>query len=317
MSRKALNLVKLSNCGIRTPHGFLLDETHYREAILPYRGDLIRSLGDEAAIRAIFSAIEIPRRTSIAIDEGFNGILQSCNFAVRSSGLIVTNGKDVAEDSQDCSLAGQFESFLNVPKEAIADAVVQSWASLFNERSLLSFAADEQYVDSSAMSVLIQEMVLAKASAVVMTVDPLSDGATGGIELAVGPCSVIVDGSICPDEVIFARRDGSIVEQRIGKKEFALEYDVFMRGRSNGIRKNLPDHIRRNMSVSEEVLRNVISLALEVESIFGTPQDIELVVDANDEITIVQSRPITRLPENYIRITEIQRHQTKEMTKHA
>lgn len=317
MSRKSLNLTELSRHGVRTPTGFLLAETHYRDAIRPCRGELLRWSKDSEAIRAIFSRIEMPSHSLTAVTEGLANIPQASTFAVRSSGFIVAKGKLIAEDSLEVSLAGQFESFLNVPRESVPDAVVQCWASLFNERSLHSFDVDEHYIDNSAMSVLIQEMVPAKASAVVMTVDPLSDGTVGGIELAVGPCSVIVDGSICPDEVTFLREGGRVIERIVGRKEFALEYDPFIGGASKFRKKALPENIRKQMAVADDVLHNIIQLSLKVESIFGMPQDIELVIDAQDEITIVQARPITRLPKTFTHPTQGTEQNSKEETQHA
>ncbi len=317
MSRKALNLIEISKYGIRTPSGFFLDETHYREAVQPIRGELIKWSRDSNAIRAIFSTIEMPSCTVAALNEGLSNIPSDSNLAVRSSGFIVTNGRLVAEDSQEVSLAGQFESFLNVPMQDAKDAVVQCWASLFNERSLHSFEVGEHYIDNSAMTVLVQEMVPATASAVVMTVDPLSDGTIGGIELAIGPCAVIVDGSICPDEVTFLREDGRILERVVGRKEFALEYDPFTRGASNSKKRALPDDVRNRLAVSDEVLNKIIALSLEIESIFGMPQDIELVVDAKAEITIVQARPMTRLPKEFTHLADKKQLNTQEEKQHA
>lgn len=300
MSRKASNVVELARHGVAVPKGFHLDESHYREAIKPVRDRLISADGNGPAVRRLFDDLKLPPRTLDALQEGLDRVPASSNFAVRSSGNIVAHGKSIAEDSGEVSLAGQFDSFLNVSRGEVCDAVRQCWASLFNDRSIQLFGVDADYVDNSTMTVLVQEMVPAAASAVVMTVDPLGDGTVGGIELAVGPCEAIVGGFVSPDEVTFDRAGGYIVERRIGAKEFAIEYQPFARGSENAIRRPLPQAIRERSAVSDRVLGDIIDVARRIENIFGVPQDVELVIDGAERITIVQARSITRLPSRFI-----------------
>ena len=303
MSRKASNIAELGRRGITVPHGFQLDQSHYHEAIEPVRQSLFAAARDAAAVLRIFATVELPARTNRALREGLEAIPSRSNLAVRSSGDVVVGGRAIAEDGGELSLAGQFESFLNVPRGQLADAVRLCWASLFNERSMKLFGIDENYINSSAMTVLVQEMMPAAASAVVMTVDPLGDGTVGGIELAVGPCEAIVGGAVTPDEVTFHRANGFIVGRHIGAKEFAIEYRPFARGAENACRRPLPQSIREQLAVNDRVLNEIISIARDIESIFGVPQDIEIVVDAGGKITVVQSRSITRLPDDFIPFT--------------
>lgn len=296
MSRKAANIAELRLHGVAVPRGFHLDQSHYREAVRPARGALVAAARDAAAMQRIFAAIVLPERTTRALRDGLMGIPCASSLAVRSSGNVVARGRVIAEDGGERSLAGQFESFLNVPRDQVDLAVRMCWASLFNERSISSFGVDEDYIDKSTMTVLVQEMVPAAASAVVMTVDPLGDGTVGGIELAIGPCEAIVGGSVSPDEVIFDRASGSIVGRHVGAKEFAIEYRVFSRGADNAVKRSLPHSVRERLAVTDRVLREIIDVAREIERIFGVPQDVELVVDANEKVTVVQSRDITRMP---------------------
>lgn len=300
MSGKASNIAELARHGIPVPNGFELDESHYRDAIAPVRKELVSAAGDPAAAQRVFAKIELPARTVRALRDGLERIPPTSTLAVRSSGNIVAKGRAIAEDSSEVSLAGQFESFLNVPRDQVHDAVRLCWASLLNERSIRLFEADEAYIDNSAMSVLVQEMMPAAASAVVMTVDPLGDGTFGGIELSVGPCEAIVGGAVSPDEVTFHRESGSIMGRRVGSKEFKIEYRPFARGTDNTIKRALPQTVREQLAVSDSVLIKIIDVARDIENIFGAPQDIEIVVDGADKITVVQSRAITRLPKGFI-----------------
>lgn len=300
MSRKASNLVELARHGIRVPRGFHLGPEHYRAAIAPVRAELIAASLSADSARQLFKGLGLPAATAGALQQGLAQFPPSSRFAVRSSGNIVARGQPIAEDGGETSLAGQFESFLNVPREGVGDALRQCWASLFNKRSIDAFGVDAGYVDNSTMTVLVQEMVVAAASAVVMTVDPLADGRVGGIELTVGPCEAIVAGRVNPDEVTFSRADGSMVNRRIGNKQYVVEYDTFARGSENTHLRLLASDRRERMAVADHVLHTIIAVACQVERIFGVPQDIELVVDDAEQITVVQARPITRLPAQFI-----------------
>lgn len=116
MSKKAFNLAKLAVNGIKVPQGFVLDSSHYVEAIEPVRGALISAIQNRADVSRIFDHLEVPARTLATLQQELTLFSESSVFAVRSSGNVVSQGRHIFEDSQEVSLAGQFESFLNVPR---------------------------------------------------------------------------------------------------------------------------------------------------------------------------------------------------------
>lgn len=297
MNQKAANLSVLRDHGICVPGGFVLDGTHYRDAVGPSLAEISSALPDHRRIREIFAALTIPERTLSRITEQIDLLGHPRLFAVRSSGAVVSHGRTIVEDSANVSLAGQFDSYLAVPESQVPAAVRLCWASLFNERSIASFDADQSYVERSSMSVVIQEMVPAAASAVMMTVDPLGDGSVGGIELALGPCEAIVSGIASPDEILFSRATGEIVHLDIGAKKLMVVYEMFEADHStNGRLVAAPDAERLRLSVEAHVVVSLIYLAHRIEAIFGSPQDIEAVITHDNRIVITQARSITRLP---------------------
>jgi len=54
---------------------------------------------------------------------------------------------------------------------------------------------------------------------------------------------------------------------------------------------------RRQRSLEEPAVRELLELARRVEAHFGSPQDVEWAIDAAGELLVVQSRPVTGLPE--------------------
>jgi rifampicin phosphotransferase len=140
--------------------------------------------------------------------------LPDTKFAVRSSGTVLKNGEAIVEDSAKKSLAGQYESFLNVPPSEVANAVKLCWASLFNERSLHVFEAktNGSFLDSK-MSVVVQQMVLADVSAVMMTQDLLEKFPLLAMETTYGACEAIVSGKVTGD-LITIDRNSIVVYKR-------------------------------------------------------------------------------------------------------
>ncbi len=303
MAQKAKNLDRLKKHRISVPRGFTLDSSHYREMLVPLADKIFNLLGTSDSlkdssdrIKELFLQKQIPVRSQRYLGQHLSQMPEVKTFAVRSSGIVKTRGNLTKEDSDDVSLAGQFESYLNVPAYHLGDAIKLCWASLFNTRSLVSFLADEDYIRFSEMTVLIQEMVTAKASAVMMTVDPLGDGEIGGIDFALGPCEAIVSGITSPDEISFSRKSGKVISTNIGRKEYRVDYKLFSSRDDNihRIPNSLYDQTR--LSVDHSIVHDMINIGREIETIFEKPQDIEAVVTFDDQIVITQSRAITRLP---------------------
>lgn len=294
MSKKGENLAVLTSHGVPTPQGFMLTNDHYSAAVSRSFDRIEAALGDYVALAKVFTDLEMPANTLAYLDGQIGKLTGAERFAVRSSGNVVAGGAAVDEDSAATALAGQFDSFLAVPRELVPVAVRACWASLFNPRSVASFGIDRAYIENSAMSVVVQEMEVAAASAVMMTADPLGDGTTGSIDLTVGPCEALVAGLVSPDEVDFARDTGEVISYDIGRKERRVVYDDFTTGENTVLVANSAS-VSTHPSVSPEILRVIIDIGFEIERIFGAPQDVELVVTYEGEVVITQTRPVTTL----------------------
>lgn len=294
MSKKGENLAILAAQGVPTPRGFVLAGDHYRAATSSVHDGIEAATGDTDAMSKLFLNLELSSDTATNIERELAKLTGAERFAVRSSGNVVAGGVPVDEDSTATALAGQFESFLSVPHELVPVAIRACWASLFNPRSIAAFHIDRAYIERSEMSVVVQEMVVASASAVMMTADPLGDGATGSIDLTVGACEALVAGLVSPDEVVFARSTGDILSYDIGRKERRVVYEDFTTGKNTVLLANSAA-VSAGESVPPEVLRTIVDLGFEIEQIFGAPQDVELVVTRDGTVVITQARPVTTL----------------------
>ena len=91
------------------------------------------------------------------------GLGDVARFAVRSSAS--------AEDGGACSFAGQFDTFLAVPREGLADAVRKVRASCASEVVLAYCREQDINPADLRMNVIVQEMVESETSGVAFADD--------------------------------------------------------------------------------------------------------------------------------------------------
>ena len=146
---KAINLARLINAGFPVPGGFAVTTHAFRVAAgVPEVPDIVR----EAVLAAY-------RRMGSPV------------VAVRSSAT--------AEDLAEASMAGQYETFLDVEgEEELIEAVAKCWASLDSARSRAYLAEHGIERAGVAMGVVVQRQVAAEAAGVMFTANP-KPGALG------------------------------------------------------------------------------------------------------------------------------------------
>src|SRR5947209_15770774 len=120
-----------------------------------------------AEIRRTLEGVAIPEDVAAAITRELARLGEKAAYAVRSSAT--------AEDSPTTSFAGQHDSYLDVVgPTAILDHIRRCWASLFTERALtyrLRNGVDQRNV---RMAVVVQRMVVPRASGILFTADPVT-----------------------------------------------------------------------------------------------------------------------------------------------
>ena len=232
LGAKAANLARLAFAGFPVPPGFV---------VTPAAKGRLREVSEQLLEAAVGLGAE--------------------RFAVRSSGT--------AEDLEDASFAGQYETFLNVRLEGLPEAVGRVFDSASASRvSAYREARVEATSEISApnMAVLVQIMVEANAAGVAFTVNPVT-GERGEVVITAvrGLGERLVSGEAVADEWV-VRGD-----------------EVSLRRGSEG-------------AITAEQALEVAELARRVEGHFGSPQDIEWAISGGS-LCLLQARPMTALPE--------------------
>jgi pyruvate,water dikinase len=172
-------------------------------------------------------------------------------WAVRSS--------STAEDSEQASFAGQFETVLEVDEAGLAGAVLRCWRSGQSDR-VKAYAGQDR---PGSMAVLIQPMIEAEAAGVAFTIEPVTGRRQVVVEAVEGLGERLVSGAANPERWTM-EEDGSIVSPN---EATVLDPD-------------------RASAVGD--------LARRVEEHLGRPQDIEWAI-ARGSLWLLQARPITTL----------------------
>ena len=283
---KGANLGELVAAGLPVPAGFVLTTQAYRTFVDANGIDLS---GPPTGVREEFSRGRIP-------DEILRPLLQAyadlgdadddadVPVAVRSSAT--------AEDLADASFAGQQESYLNVRGPAeLERAVIDCWASLWGDRAVDYRSRQQVDGDAVALAVVVQVMVEADASGVMFTADP----ATGRrdesvISAAWGLGESVVGGTVDADQLVLAA--GAVRSRRTGDKAVRTVY-----ADAGTAELPVPPALRNQPVLDDAAAIELAALGARASAHFGAPQDLEWVRARDGSFAVVQSRPITALPE--------------------
>lgn len=204
-------------------------------------------------------------------------------------GPIAVRSSVLAEDGPGRSYAGQFDSFLNVNGlDAVLDRVRACWASAFSERAV-QYAFAHRQPRASAPAVVLQRLVVARASGVMFTANPMNGAPDELVISAVyGLGEGLVSGSVDADSVIVGKATGVVLEAVLGDKD---HYYAPTDGQGCAVAE--VEQPRRGRAVlSDAEVAEVAERGAELEAGFGAPQDVEWAID-DEGLWFLQSRPIT------------------------
>lgn len=222
---KGLNLTRLANAGFPVPPGFIVSTEAYAAFVNQsgLAGLIVSKFGEiDAGDPAALEALSVSIRRRFRAAEIVGEISEQIVVAYEQMGRppVAVRSSATAEDLPGMSFAGQQDTYLNViGDEALVDAVVNCWSSLWTARAI---AYRERYgIDQSQVSlaVVVQEMVLSDTSGVLFTANPLSGRRTETvIDATFGLGEALVSGQAEPDHFVVESKSGRILQRVLGDK---------------------------------------------------------------------------------------------------
>jgi len=296
---KGANMGELVAAKLPVPPGFVLLRDCYR--------DSMRAGGAESELTALHrEAIDAVADTTALTDlcAWLQGLVQKAGIAdtVREpllaayrllgpNAVVAVRSSATGEDGADASFAGMNATITNVSgEEALVDAVLHCWMSLFSPR-VITYRASRNFTGVPAMAVVIQQMIDSEKAGVAFTADP-SNGAQDRvvIEGAFGLGEVVVSGEVEPDTYIVSKESRQLLDSRIGHQAFKI-----VRGPDGSDMAVDLDEKQANTRVLDPVeLKRIAELAIATEQHNRCPQDTEWAI-SDGQVYLVQARPITTL----------------------
>jgi pyruvate,water dikinase len=281
---KAANLAALGRAGLPTPGGFCLAAEAYRSQ-LAHLG-----LGEMA--REVFSADDAQARRSAlrlrmqlmeqpvlpAVQEPLIAAWREMSRRATTPGVVRSTA--LVEDRHGSSFAGQFESFLGITDEAdFLTAVRACWAALWAPRALRYMATHGVDPADTAMALLIQPLVAARAAG-----GGLSRTAEGHmlINATPGLGSAIAQGEVAPDRYHLDRA-GTLCESQAG-----ITYHEATCAHQPRLSRPRPTG---KSCLARAQVEELGRLLLEAERVTGMPVEIEWALD-DAGFKLLQARPL-------------------------
>ena len=305
---KGKSLARMSSAGFSVPSGFYLTTSAYKDFIEKNNLQKIiinlakpeiigRTISFESASERIQELIKDTEPSNEIIDE----VRQAYGALTGQNPAIAVRSSANAEDLPDLSFAGQQDTYLNVRgDEALITAIRNCWASLWTPRAISYRHQMGIEQDVVAMAVVVQIMVPSDVSGILFTANPVTgERSEFIINSSFGLGEAVVGGQVTPDTFVVDRKTYTVKESIIGPKA----QKIISSNKQGTILLDVSEIERKRSSLSDELLKELSSTALEVESLFdGVPQDIEWAI-SEDKLWMLQSRPITNLPPQPIKVT--------------
>jgi len=268
---KSKSLLKLVNAGFNVPKGFVIPVSYFFDTLKANDVyEKIIKLCENTTTDNFKEHSEILHNIIMNCKVGFNidESLQKLKLpvAVRSS--------SISEDGENYSFAGLHDSFLNVVKEDIMIYVKKVWASLFNDRALF-YRLHKRLPLFEGIAVIVLEMIEADYSGVIFTKHPIEQNNIL-IEIISGTGADLVGGSVIPNRFLLNRKTLEISSVEISQ----------------------------NPTIDEKMVKMLADKCMEIEELYGKPQDIEWAV--SDKLYFLQSRDAVFVNDIDSKVVEIE-----------
>ncbi len=296
---KATHLATMGNTlGLKVPQGFAVTAYAFRRFLKesgltgPIAAKLeyleVDSLADlETASEEISTLIRetpLPQSLAEAILEAYSDLEAKTRPGVR----IAMRSSAVGEDSE-ASFAGQYITELNITRADLLDAYKAVVASKYSPRAILYRLRFGFTDEDTPMCVAGVEMIDAKASGVLYTVDPAHPASKEmKVSAILGLGEHLVSGESSPDEY-FVDRDTFLPVRHFIRKKMSR---LVGKDRGGVHLEEIPEQDGLAPSIDEAMASTIARHGKTLEDFFQGPQDVEWAMDKAQQLYLLQARPL-------------------------
>lgn len=297
---KNANLGEVSaRVGLPVPRGFAVttsvQERFFKERDLPDEikrikmeidpGDLASVTRGSEAIQSLILNAPLPEDAERAILAAYDRL-----FGAQPGGAAVALRSSAIGEDSEYTFAGQYLSFLNVPREKLLPTYKYILASMFTPRAIIYRLNKGLRDEDSSMAVACLELVDSLASGVMYSHHPfnvLDESIIINAVWGLGPYAV--DGTVIPDTYTVDKSDLSLLESTVAHKPVQLA----PRDDGYGTRQvEVDPALRAKPCLNSEQIRVLAGYALRLEEHYKAPQDVEWALDQLGRLYILQTRPL-------------------------
>jgi pyruvate, water dikinase len=295
---KNANLGEVKALGVPIPRGFAITTAAFQEII--QANDLLDQIRmqkmdlntndpesiDQTSrnIQDLFLKAIVPPPVEQAILDAYERFVDG-----QKKTYVSLRSSAIGEDS-DLSFAGQYISVLNVPPDKIIQEYLKVLASLFTPRAIFYRLYMGIPFGEADMSVGCLEMINAKTSGVLYTASPcdLLDNnilinALWGLGISV------VEGKATPDVYKVSKEPGyRLLSTDIANKS----HQVTNHPDGYVMEKPVEEGLQKHPCLHTEQVTQLAGYAVIIENHYCFPQDIEWAIDEQDQVIILQARPL-------------------------
>lgn len=298
---KAVNLAKLTKAGLEAgfnvPSGWVVSSYAHDEVLKPVRGYIkkIEALGsdDHDALARAYTGLAAALLKA-PLSRGFLGDLD--DFLNRAKGPVAVRSSATCEDSGSAAFAGQHDTFLNVcGRSNIITAIKRCFASFYAPQAVIYRRQVGASAREAKMAVVVQKMANCDKAGVAFSLQPV----TGALDQTMinanfGLGESVVSGESGVDQFVYDRSRKKIIERHVAETRA-----IISAGWSGGTVQSMEED-GGTACLSDHEIEEIAELSEKVACFMNYPQDIEWGY-VGAELVLLQSRPVTKLPERLTR----------------
>lgn len=211
---------------------------------------------------------------------------------------VAVRSSSTEEDSSLASFAGQHSTYYFVTPTRLDQAIIDCWLSLWTNAAIEYRRSGLGQVHSGKplrMAVIVQRMLPATRSGIAFSRDPITDSSDTVVEATWGLGAALVDGRVRADHVRIDE-SGKLKSYTVRDKQVQVRHHTSNHNASR--LQPVAPHKRNQPVLTSTEIERISSIAGQLETLFDAPQDVEFAM-VEDELFLLQSRPITTRPPNY------------------